>query len=142
MFYKIGPWGQCYKTFYRSNLRHSIVIPSFCVIKLYYLGSCHRMAVNYHGILTLEKVGPKLLQQFTVVLLYKIGPSSQCNKTLIYCHSTLSPSFCVIKQYYDGNYHGMAVSNTTVIYHGISTLEITGIFKTLAVNYRSIWTLE
>jgi hypothetical protein len=38
------------------------------------------------------------------------------------------PSFCVIKQYYDGNYCGMAVSNTMVIYHGISTLETTGIF--------------
>jgi hypothetical protein len=35
--------------------------------------------------------------------------------------------FCVKKQYYDSNYLGMAVSNTTVIYHGISTLEITGI---------------
>jgi hypothetical protein len=32
----------------------------------------------------------------------------------------------------------LAVSNTMVIYHGISTLEITGIFVTLAINYRSI----
>jgi len=48
------------------------------------------------------------------------------------------PSFCVIKQYYDGNYHGMAVSNTKVIYRGISTLETTGIFITLAVNYNGI----
>jgi len=44
------------------------------------------------------------------------------------------PSFCVIKQYYDGNYRGMAVSNTMVIYRGISTLVTTGIFITLAVN--------
>jgi len=29
---------------------HSIVIPSFCVIKLYCLGNYHWMAVNYHGI--------------------------------------------------------------------------------------------
>jgi hypothetical protein len=36
----------------------------------------------------------------------------------------------------------LAVLNTTVIYHGISTLEITGIFVTLAVNYGSIRTLE
>jgi hypothetical protein len=57
---------------------------------------------------------------------------SQCYKTLIYCHSTVTPSFCVIKQYYDGNYRGMAVSNTMVIYFGISTLEIKGIFITLA----------
>jgi hypothetical protein len=63
---------------------------------------------------------------------------SQCYKTLIYCLSTVTPSFCVIKQYYDGNYHGMAVSNTMVIYHGISTLEIISIFITLAVNYHGI----
>jgi hypothetical protein len=36
---------------------HSMVILSFCVIKLYYPENCHGMAVNYHGILTLEKVG-------------------------------------------------------------------------------------
>ncbi len=36
----------------------------------------------------------------------------------------------------------MAVSNTMVIYHGISTLEIIGIFITLAVSYCGIWTLE
>jgi hypothetical protein len=36
----------------------------------------------------------------------------------------------------------MAVSNTTVIYCGISTLEITGIFITLAVNYHGVRTLE
>jgi hypothetical protein len=29
---------------------HSMVIPSFCVIKLYYLGNYHGKAVNYHGI--------------------------------------------------------------------------------------------
>ncbi len=29
---------------------HSMVISSFCVIKLYYLGNYHGMAVNYHGI--------------------------------------------------------------------------------------------
>jgi hypothetical protein len=69
---------------------------------------------------------------------YNIWPRSQCYKTLIYCHSTVMSSFCVIKQYYDGNYCGMAVSNTAVIYCGISTLEITGIFITLAVNYHSI----
>jgi hypothetical protein len=44
------------------------------------------------------------------------------------------PSFSVIKQYYDSNYCGKTVSNITVIYHGISTLEITGIFITLAVK--------
>ncbi len=63
---------------------------------------------------------------------------SQCYKTLINCHSTVTPTFYVIKQYYDGNYHGLAVANTMVIYHGISTLEITGIFKTSTVYYRGI----
>jgi hypothetical protein len=35
----------------------SIVILSFFVIKLYYPGNYHGMAVNNHSILTLEKVG-------------------------------------------------------------------------------------
>jgi hypothetical protein len=48
------------------------------------------------------------------------------------------PSFCVVKQYYDGNYCGMVVSNTAVIYCDISTLEKAGIIITLAVNYHSI----
>ncbi len=51
---------------------HSMAILSFCVIKLYYLGNYHGMAVNYCGILTLEKIGLKLPQQFTIVLLYNI----------------------------------------------------------------------
>jgi hypothetical protein len=29
---------------------HSMAIPSFCVIRLYYLGNYHGMAVNYCGI--------------------------------------------------------------------------------------------
>jgi hypothetical protein len=41
---------------------HSIVILSFCVIKLYYFGNYRGMAVNYHGILTLEKVGLEVLR--------------------------------------------------------------------------------
>jgi hypothetical protein len=65
-----------------------------------------------------------------------LPPGANVITILIYCHSAATPSFCVMKQYLDGNYHGMAVSNTRVIYQGISTLEITGI--TLAVNYRGI----
>ncbi len=45
---------------------------------------------------------------------------------VIYCHSTVIPSFCVIKWYYYGSYCGMLVSDTMVIYHGISTLEKIG----------------
>jgi hypothetical protein len=41
---------------------HSTVIPSFCEIKLYYLGDYCGMAVNYGVILTLEKVGLELPQ--------------------------------------------------------------------------------
>jgi hypothetical protein len=47
---------------------------------------------------------------------------------LSYLYSKVTPSFCAIKQYYDGDNCGMAVSNTTEIYCGISTLEIKGIF--------------
>jgi hypothetical protein len=36
---------------------HSMVILSICVIKLYYPGNYCELAVNYHGILTLETVG-------------------------------------------------------------------------------------
>jgi hypothetical protein len=39
-----------------------MLIPSFYVTKLYYLGTYCEMAVNYYGILTLEKVGLKLPQ--------------------------------------------------------------------------------
>jgi hypothetical protein len=46
--------------------------------------------------------------------------------TVIYCHFTVIPSFCVIKGYYYGKYCGMLVSNTMVIYHGILTLEKVG----------------
>jgi hypothetical protein len=74
------------------------------------------MAVNYCGICFIT-----------------LAPGGQCYKTLVYCHSTVTPLFHVIKQYYDGNYCGMTVSNTMVIYHGISTLQITDIFITLAV---------
>jgi hypothetical protein len=41
---------------------HSMVMLSFCVIKLYYLENYPGMKVNYHGILTLEKVWLKLPQ--------------------------------------------------------------------------------
>jgi hypothetical protein len=45
------------------------------------------------------------------------------------------PSFCVIKWYYYGNYHGMLVSNTMVIYHGSLALEKVG----TTVNYHGIF---
>jgi hypothetical protein len=53
--YEIDPWANVIKLFTAVIYHHSMVIPSFCVIKLYYLGNYHGMAVNYHGNLTLEK---------------------------------------------------------------------------------------
>ncbi len=46
------------------------------------------------------------------------------------------PSLCVIKWFYYGNYHGMLVSNTMVIYNDILTLGKVG----TAVNYHGILT--
>ncbi len=45
------------------------------------------------------------------------------------------PSFCAIKWYYYGNYSGMLVSDTMVIYHANLTLEKVGI----AVNYHGVF---
>ncbi len=38
---------------------HFMVIPSFCVIKLYYPGNYHGIAVNYHGIKLFYNIGQK-----------------------------------------------------------------------------------
>jgi hypothetical protein len=48
------------KLFTTVIYHHSTVMPSFCVIKLYYLGNYCGMAVNYGSVLTLEKVGLEL----------------------------------------------------------------------------------
>jgi hypothetical protein len=50
------------KLFTMVIYHHSMVIPPFCVIKLYYRGNYCGMAVNYSRILTLEKVGLELPQ--------------------------------------------------------------------------------
>jgi hypothetical protein len=50
------------KLFTTVIYHHSMVIPSFCVIKLCYLENYSGMAVNYDGILTIEKVGLKVPQ--------------------------------------------------------------------------------
>jgi hypothetical protein len=39
---------------------HSMVIPLFCVINLYYFGNYHGMAVNYHGIKLFYNIGQKV----------------------------------------------------------------------------------
>jgi hypothetical protein len=56
------PEANVIKLFTAVIYNHSTVIPSFCVIKPYYLGNYSGMAVNYLSILTLEKVGLELPQ--------------------------------------------------------------------------------
>ncbi len=53
---------------------------------------------------SLHQPGANAMKHFTVV---------------IYCHSMVILSFCVIKLYYLGNYCGMAVN-----YHGISVTNV------------------
>ena len=45
-----SPGANVIKLFTAVIYCHSMVIPLFCVIKLYHLGNYHGMAVNYHGI--------------------------------------------------------------------------------------------
>jgi hypothetical protein len=54
------PGANVIKLFTAVIYHNSTVIPSFSVIKLYYLGHYCGMAVNYCNILTLEKVGLEL----------------------------------------------------------------------------------
>jgi hypothetical protein len=58
----VKPGANVIKLFAAVIYHHSMVIPSFCVIKLCYPENYHGMAVNYHGILTIEKVGLKIPQ--------------------------------------------------------------------------------
>jgi hypothetical protein len=51
------PGANVIKLFTAVIYHHSMVILSFCVIKLYYPENYCGMAVYYHVILTLEKVG-------------------------------------------------------------------------------------
>ncbi len=44
----LRPWPNVIKLFTAVIYRHSMVIPSFCVIKHHYLGNYCRMVVNYH----------------------------------------------------------------------------------------------
>ncbi len=85
---------QCYKTFYGGIFRDSMLILTFCVIKLCFLGNYHGMAVNYNakGFITLARGGKlkyngNLLQNFSPTkwrycgklprYLYNIGPRVQ-----------------------------------------------------------------
>ncbi len=61
---------------------------------------------------------------------------------VIYCRSTVIPSFCVIKWNYYGNYRGMLVSNTMVIYLRKSRYcsKLPGYFYNTGQKYHSILT--
>jgi hypothetical protein len=61
IFISLAPGANVIKLLTVVIYHHSMVIPSFCVIKLYYIGNYCGMAVIYHSIVTLEKVGLKLL---------------------------------------------------------------------------------
>ena len=67
--YNIGPWGQCCKTLIYCDSR---VIPSFCVINLYYLGNYLGMAVNYQGIKLFYNIGQKCLLSVSNLKYYVI----------------------------------------------------------------------
>jgi hypothetical protein len=78
--YNTGSWCKRLKTFYRGNLRHSMVIPSFCLIKLCLL-------VNYCG----------LVVNYQCKKFYNMAPWEQCyqsNMTVFYCHFRLN--YCSI----------------------------------------------
>jgi hypothetical protein len=78
----VGPWGQCYKTFTAVIYHHSMVILSFCVIKLYNPGNYCGMAVNYHSILTLEKEELEVLCNLPWYCFITLAPGhSLCLKT-------------------------------------------------------------
>ena len=55
----VAPGANVIKLFTMVIYSHSMVIQSFCVIKLYYLGNYHGMAVTYHGIKLFYNIGQK-----------------------------------------------------------------------------------
>ncbi len=57
----LKPGANVIKLFTAVIYCHSMVISSFCVIKLYYLGNYHGMAVNYDGIKLFYNIGQKSL---------------------------------------------------------------------------------
>ncbi len=76
---------------------HSTVITEVILLNNTEWEYDHEMAVNYCG------------KKF-----YNNGPWTQYYKTIIYCQSTVKPSFCVKKQNYHGNNLGMEV-NTQIL---------------------------
>jgi hypothetical protein len=60
-FITLSPGAYVIKLFTAVIYCHSMLIPSFCVIKLYYLGNYHGMAVNYHTIKLFYNIGQNSL---------------------------------------------------------------------------------
>jgi hypothetical protein len=78
-FITLAPGANVTKLFTAVIYHHSVVVPSFCVKKLSYPENNCGMAVNYHGILTLETVGLK----------YR-------GNLLWYCFITLAPDQAIL----------------------------------------------
>jgi hypothetical protein len=59
IFITLAPGANVIKLFTMVIYCYSMLIPSFCVIKLYYLGNYRDMAVNYHSIKLFYNIGQK-----------------------------------------------------------------------------------
>ncbi len=80
-----------------------------------FITSAHGGKHKYRGILP-QYFNPRISRVKITMAIYRsifnnIGTWSQCYETFIYCHSTVKPSVCVIKQNYHGNYLGMEVNS-------------------------------
>jgi len=72
----------------------------------------------YRGILTPEKVGLKILVVYCGIILQHCHLRANVLNlfaVVIYYHSTIIPSCFVIKQIYQGNYHGKAVHYPRIV---------------------------
>ncbi len=67
---KLMPWANVIKLFTAVFFRHSMVILSFCVIKHYYYGKYHRMAINCRG-KKFSNIGPRIQRDKTSLSVIK-----------------------------------------------------------------------
>jgi hypothetical protein len=67
-------------------------------------------AVNYHSILTLEKVGTVVNYHGTINNTGLCADAMKHFTAVIYCHSMVTPSFCVLKLFCLINYRIMTAN--------------------------------
>ncbi len=79
-FIALTPGGSVIKLFTAINYCHSVVIPSFCVISLYYLSNYCGGKVNYNGTaviychtVTFEKEGTTV-NYYSIFITYELMP--------------------------------------------------------------------